>query len=78
MVENPDMVTRIDPPRMRTKAYERYTQQLLAWREVTDLRKDKKRGGNSLTRGGNSFVTPKRMIKHRSGRRYLNKSALMT
>ena len=41
MVENPDMAARIDPPSLRTKAYELYRQELLAWREVTDLRKDK-------------------------------------
>ena len=41
MVENPNMATRIDPPSLRTKAYELYRQELLAWREVTDLRKDK-------------------------------------
>ena len=48
MVENPNMAT----PSLRTKGYELYRQELLAWREVTDLRKDKKRGGNS-------FVTPR-------------------
>ena len=41
MVENPNMATRIDPPSLRTKAYAFYRQELLAWREVTDLRKDK-------------------------------------
>ena len=41
MVENPNMATRIDPPSLRTKANEFYRQELLAWREVTDLRKDK-------------------------------------
>ena len=41
VVENPNMVTRIDPPSLRTKGYELYRQELLAWREVTDLRKDK-------------------------------------
>lgn len=35
------MATRIDPPSLRTKSYELYRQELLAWREVTDLRKDK-------------------------------------
>ena len=35
------MVKRIDPPSLRTKGYELYRQELLAWREVTDLRKDK-------------------------------------
>lgn len=35
------MATRIDPPSLRTKGYELYRQELLAWREVTDLRKDK-------------------------------------
>ena len=41
MVENPNMATRIDPPSLRTKGYELNRQELLAWREVTDLRKDK-------------------------------------
>ena len=35
------MSTRIEPPSLRTKTYELYRQELLAWREVTDLRKDK-------------------------------------
>ena len=35
------MVTRIDPPSLRTKGYELYRQELLAWREVTDLRNAK-------------------------------------
>ena len=35
------MATRIDPPSLRTKTYELYRQELLAWREVTDLRKEK-------------------------------------
>ena len=35
------MATRIDPPSLRTKSYELYRHELLAWREVTDLRKDK-------------------------------------
>ena len=35
------MATRIDPPSLRTKTYELYRQELLAWREVTDLKKDK-------------------------------------
>ena len=35
------MATRIDPPNLRTKTYELYRQELLAWREVTDLRKEK-------------------------------------
>ena len=41
MVENPNMATRIYPLILRTKGYELYRQELLAWREVTDLRKDK-------------------------------------
>ena len=41
MVENPNMVTRIDPPSLRTTGYELYRQELFAWREETDLRKDK-------------------------------------
>ena len=42
MVENPNMATtRIDPPSLRTKAYELYRKELLAWREVTDPGKDK-------------------------------------
>ena len=35
------MATRIDPPSLRTKTYELYRQELLAWREVTDLSKEK-------------------------------------
>ena len=35
------MSTRIDPTSLRTKTYELYRQELLAWREVTDLRKKK-------------------------------------
>ena len=38
---NPNMATRIDPPSLRTKGYELYRHELLAWREVTDLWKDK-------------------------------------
>ena len=41
MVENPNMATRTDPPSLRTKGYELYRQELLAWRKVTDLKKDK-------------------------------------
>ena len=41
MVENPNRVTRIEPASLRTKGYELYRQELFAWREVTDLRKDK-------------------------------------
>ena len=41
MVENSNMATRIDPPSLRAKAYELNRQELLAWREVTELRKDK-------------------------------------
>ena len=36
------MATRIDPPSLRSKSYELYRHELLAWREVTDLRKDKR------------------------------------
>ena len=35
------MATRIDPPSLRTKTYELNRQELLARREVTDLRKEK-------------------------------------
>ena len=35
------MATRIDPPNLRSKPYELYTQELLDWREVTELRKEK-------------------------------------
>ena len=35
------MSTKIDPPCLRTKTYELYGQELLEWREVTDLRKTK-------------------------------------
>ena len=35
------MATRIDPPNLRSKPYELYKQGLLAWREVTELRKEK-------------------------------------
>ena len=35
------MATRIDPPSQRTTGYELYRQELLAWREMTNLRKDK-------------------------------------
>ena len=35
------MATRIDPPSLRSKPYELYRQELLAWREVTELRKEK-------------------------------------
>ena len=35
------MATRIDPPNLRSKPYELYKQELLAWREVTELRKEK-------------------------------------
>ena len=35
------MATRIDPASLRTKTYELYRQQLLAWGEVTGLRKKK-------------------------------------
>ena len=41
MVENPNMVTIIDPPSLRIRGYELYRHELLSWREVTDLRKDK-------------------------------------
>ena len=35
------MATRIDPPTLSPTPYESYRQELLAWREVTDLRKEK-------------------------------------
>ena len=35
------MATRIDPPTLSSTPYESYRQELLAWREVTDLRKEK-------------------------------------
>ena len=35
------MATRIDPPTLTSTPYESYRQELLAWREVTDLRKEK-------------------------------------
>ena len=35
------MSTRIDPPTLCPEPYESYKQELLAWREVTDLRKEK-------------------------------------
>lgn len=35
------MATRIDPPTLGSEPYELYKQELLAWREVTDLRKEK-------------------------------------
>ena len=35
------MVMRIDPPNLGSKTYELYRQELLAWREVTELRKEK-------------------------------------
>ena len=35
------MATRIDPPILGSESYELYKQELLAWREVTDLRKEK-------------------------------------
>ena len=35
------MTTRIDPPSLDSSPYELYRQELLAWREVTDLRKEK-------------------------------------
>ena len=35
------MATRIDPPTLGSEPYEMYKQELLAWREVTDLRKEK-------------------------------------
>lgn len=35
------MATRIDPPTLGPEPYELYKQELLAWREVTDLRKEK-------------------------------------
>ena len=35
------MATRIDPPTLGSEPYESYKQELLAWREVTDLRKEK-------------------------------------
>ena len=35
------MATRIDPSSLRTKPYELNRQELLAWREVTVLRKEK-------------------------------------
>ena len=35
------MATRIDPPTLSPTSYESYRQELLAWREVTDLRKEK-------------------------------------
>lgn len=35
------MATRIDPPSLTESTYEQYRQELLAWREVTDLRKEK-------------------------------------
>ena len=35
------MATRIDPPTLGTEPYEMYRRELLVWREVTDLRKEK-------------------------------------
>ena len=35
------MVTRIDPPTLSSTPYELYRQELLAWREATDLQKEK-------------------------------------
>ena len=35
------MSTKINPPSLTGVSYELYKQKLLAWREVTDLRKDK-------------------------------------
>ena len=35
------MATRIDPPTLGTEPYEMYRQELLAWREVTDLKREK-------------------------------------
>ena len=64
------MATRIDPPSLRTKGYELYRQELLAWREVTDLRKDKQGVAIALSLPGDD--------KNKSGRNFLNKSALMT
>ena len=37
------MSTRTDPPTLGSEPYELYKQELLAWREVTDLRKEKQR-----------------------------------
>ena len=34
------MPTRIDTPNLRSKPYELYKQKFLAWRKVTELRKD--------------------------------------
>ena len=35
------MAMRIDPPNLSSKTYELYRQELIAWREVTELRKEK-------------------------------------
>ena len=40
-VIDPVMAMRIDPPNLGSKTYELYRQELLAWREVTELRKEK-------------------------------------
>ena len=40
IVKLPVMAIRIDPPHLSSKAYELYRQELLAWREVTELRKE--------------------------------------
>ena len=40
-VIDPVLAMRIDPPYLGSKTYELYRQELLAWREVTELRKEK-------------------------------------
>ena len=35
------MSTKVNPPGLRYKPYELYKQELLAWREITDLCKEK-------------------------------------
>ena len=44
------MGTRINPPIFnKSKNYERFRQELLAWREITDLKEDKQGIGIALT-----------------------------
>ena len=38
--ENYRMATKINPPGLTSKSYELYKQELLLWREVTDLSKE--------------------------------------
>ena len=43
------MATKINPPNLTSVPYELYKQKLLAWREVTDLSKDKQGAAIALS-----------------------------